>query len=118
MHDRTLPHEAYVGYLVEGRGRHNVKRVNAEESDDAEVLAILFAIEELKGTLSRFTIICDHESVVSEAKRDLVKNPSQLMEKLRGTLRENPSVRLEVLQANPAHGIITEYVNGMRSNTD
>ena len=118
MHDPTVPHDAYVGYVVEGTGRRNVRKVNATESDDAEALAILFAIEELKDSLRRFTVICDHESVVSEAKRDEVRNPSELMEKLRETLRENPSVGLEVLRANPAHGIITEYVNGLKSIPD
>jgi len=115
MHDLTLPREAYVGYVVEETGMHNVKRVDAAESDDAEVLGILFAINELKGSMRRFAIVCDHESVVSEAKRDVVKNPSALMERLRETLRENPSIELSMLQSNPAHGIITEYVNGLRS---
>ena len=55
--------------------------------------------------------MCDHESVVSEANRDAVKKPSELLEKLRETLKENPSVTLEALKANPAHGVVTEYVN-------
>lgn len=116
MHDPDLQKETYVGYLVDGDGRKGVRRVEATESDDAEILAILFAIEELKGSLARFTVVCDHESVVSEAKREDVKNPSELMEKLRETLRENPSIDLEVLPANPAHGVVTEYVNGLHSN--
>lgn len=111
MHDASLEREAYVGYVVEGSGRQNVKEVEATESDDAEVLAILFAIDELKGSLGRFTIVCDHESVVSEANRDAVKNPSGLMQRLREILRENNSIRLEALMANPAHGVVTEYVN-------
>ena len=114
VHDPTLPREAYVGYIVEESGRRNAKRVDAAESDDAEVLAILFAIEELKGKLRRFTVVCDHESVVSEAKREAAKNPSELMERLREALRLNPSVGLETLKSNPAHGIVTEYVNGLK----
>jgi ribonuclease HI len=116
MHDAALHKEAYVGYLVEGDGRKGVRRVEATESDDAEILAILFAIEELGGTLGSFTIVCDHESVVSEAKREVVKNPSELLGKLRSALRKNPSVNLEALQANPAHGVVTEYVNELGSN--
>ncbi len=111
MHDPSLHREAYVGYVVEGSGRRNVKKVEAEESDDAEVLAVLFAIDDLKGSMARFTVVCDHESVVSEANRDEVKNPSRFMESLREALRENPSVSLEALQANPAHGVVTEFVN-------
>ncbi|HEV2226717.1 MAG TPA: hypothetical protein VGR56_07940 [Nitrososphaerales archaeon] len=118
MHDPALLQEAYVGYLVEGSGEHNAKRVDATESDDAEVLAILFAIEELRDSLGGFTIVCDHESVVSEANREGAKNSNQLMEQLRRTLRENPSVQLRVLQANPAHGIVTAYVNGEKEKLD
>ena len=118
MHDPGLPREAYVGYLVEGSGEHNAKKVEAAESDDAEVLAILFAVEELKDSLGGFTIVCDHESVVSEANREGVKNPDRLMEKLRKTLRDNPSVRLRVLQANPAHGIVTAFVNAEKAKLD
>jgi hypothetical protein len=115
MHDPTLKREAFVGYVVEGSGEHGVREVEATESDDAEVLAILFAIDELKDRLGRFTVVCDHESVVLEALRDEVKRPSNLMEKLRGVLRENRSVKLEVLKANPAHGVVTEYVNSLRA---
>ncbi len=116
MHDPSLPREAYVGYLVEGKGRQNVKQVEATESDDAEVMAILFAVEELKDSLGRFTIVCDHESVVSEARRDEVKKPSKLMETLRMVLQENRAISLEALKANPAHGVVTAYVNGLKSN--
>ncbi len=115
VHDPSLPREAYVGYVVEGNGMRNAKRVDATESDDAEVLAILFAIDDLKVRLRKFTVICDHESVVSEAKREAAKNPSELMERLRETLRENPSIGLEVLKSNPAHGIVTEYVNELKA---
>ncbi len=117
MHDPSLPREAYVGYIVEGSGRQNVRRVEATESDDAEVLAILFAVEDLKESLRRFTIICDHESVVSEAMRDEVKNPSRLMETLREALCENKSISLEALKANPAHGVVTAYVNKLKFGT-
>ena len=115
MHDPNLPRKAYVGYLVEGSDKQNVKPENATESDDAEVLAILFAIEELKDSLGRFTIFCDHESVVSEANKEELRNPNPMMELLRKTLLENPSVELRALQANPAHGIVTAYVNAEKT---
>jgi len=111
MHDRYLPKEAFVGYLVEGSGRSAAKRVEADESDDAEVMAILFAVEELKGSMGRFTVVCDHESVVSEALREEVRKPSALMERLRQVLSEDSSITLEALKANPAHGVVTAYVN-------
>jgi ribonuclease HI len=115
MHDPSLPKEAYVGYLVEGGGRQNAKREEATESDDAEVLAILYAIDELRSSMRSFTVVCDHESVVSEATRDEVRRPSSLMQRLRLTLKENPSVSLEALKANPAHGVVTAYVNEQKA---
>ena len=119
MHDPALQKEAYVGYLVEGSGEKGGKPVKAEESDDAEVLAIMFAIEELKPKLPRFVVVCDHESVVSEANRDTAKKPSELMAKLREMLVENRgSITLEVLKANPAHGVVTEYVNSLKSTAE
>lgn len=118
MHDPSLQREAYVGYVVEGRGRRNVRKVNATESDDAEILAILFAIEELKDSLGRFTVVCDHESVVSEARKDLVRNPSVLLEMLRETLHNNPKIRLEALQSNLAHQVVTEYVNALKTSPE
>lgn len=118
MHDPSLQKEAYVGYVVEGTGEKGGKPVKAEESDDAEVLAIMFAIESLKPKMPKFSVVCDHESVVSEAKKDVVKKPSELMARLRDMLEENPSVSLEVLKANPAHGVVTEYVNSLKSGTE
>ena len=116
MHDPNLKREAYVGYVVEGKGMRGAKDVDATESDDAEVLAILFAIERLKDSLGRFTVVCDHESVVSEANREAVKNPSDKMTVLRKVLQEERGrIVLEVLKANPAHGVVTEYVNSRKT---
>lgn len=116
MHDRSLPREAYVGYFVERTGKHEVQRVAAEESDDAEIRAIIFAIEELGDSLGRFTIVCDHESVVSEANREAAKNPSELLTELRQRLKDSRgAIRLEALQTNPAHQAVTEYVNALKA---
>lgn len=117
MHDKMSPKEAYVGYVIEG-GERRVKRVDAAESDDAEVLAILFAMEDLNKRFRRLTVVCDHESVVSEANRETVKGASPLMNRLRQALRENPSVELEALKSNPAHVVITEYVNSVKREAE
>ena len=123
VHDPSLPREAYVGYLAEGGKLRGARKLGDEEvgmigrleTDDAEILAILFAISDLKTTMRHVTVVCDHESVVSEATKEAVKNPSPLMAKLRETLgQKSPSVRLEVLKANPAHGVVTEYVNALK----
>ena len=118
VHDASLTREAYVGFIVEGTGKYDAGSVDATESDDAEVLAVIFAIEKLKESLKRFTIVCDHESVVSEAnKEEESKNASQHLLTLRKLLKENKDrIRLEVLQANPAHGVVTEYVNRTKAS--
>lgn len=79
--------------------------------------AIPFAIDELEQKFNRITVVCDHKSVVSEAKRKAVKKPSPLLERLRALLQVNPSIELEVSESNPAHRILTEYVNSVEQNT-
>ena len=112
VHDPALPRRAFVGYMVEGGSRRKARESTATESDDAEVEAIIFAIEDLRGVYGRIIVVCDHESVVSEA---LLKNPGRQTEsivRLREVLERNKPVKLEVLKANPAHKVVTEYVNG------
>ena len=118
LHEKNLPKIAYVGYLVDELGLHEAKQVVADESDDAEIQAILFAIERLGARFDRITVICDHQSVVSEAKRESVKRPSPLLQHLRKTLHENPRINLEALVTNKAHKVVTDYVNGLRAKSD
>jgi hypothetical protein len=115
MHDEKLPKEAYVGYYVEETGEHNEEPTNADESDDAEIQAVLFAFKELGKKFDKLTIICDHQSVVSEANRPTVKKPSARLAHLRTVLHENQStIELKALQTNPAHKTVTEYVNRLK----
>ncbi len=114
MHDKSLGTEAYVGYLVKETGARKAKEVDAGESDDAEILAVIFAIEDLKSTFPRMTIVCDHQSVVSEAKKGSVRKPSPHLARLRELLSDNPGVALEALQSNLAHGVVTDYVNRVK----
>jgi hypothetical protein len=114
VHDPALPREAYVGYLVEDSGLSNARRSTSIESDDAEVDAVMFAVEDLRGKFEKMTIVCDHESVVSEALREDPGSQNDLMKALRQLLRENEWVKLEVLKSNPAHRVVTEYVNRVK----
>ena len=51
-HDPKAPKRALVAYTVDGMEElSGVKEVGAEETDDAEYEAILFAIRELKGNI-------------------------------------------------------------------
>ena len=117
MHAKSLPKRAYVGYVVEKTGEHLEEQVNAEQSDDAEIQAILFAIDSLKGKFDRMTIVCDHQSVVSEANRENVKHPSEWLVRLRSALKDT-SLELEALQSNPAHKTLTEYVNRLTGESE
>ncbi len=117
MHYKSLPKRAFVGFVVEGTGEHQEESVFADQSDDAEIQAILFAVESLRGKFHRMTIVCDHQSVVSEANKQKSKHPSELLVRLRKVL-ENPSLKLEALQSNPAHKTLTEYVNLMTRDSD
>ena len=112
IHDPKLQRFAYVGYVVEGTDLRNVRLSKAIETDDAEIDAIIFAISEVREKLKKFNVVCDHQSVVSEAvKMDKIsKNP--LLIQLRKLLLDNRStVELTALKSNPAHGYLTEFVN-------
>ena len=111
MHAPSLPKQAFVGYFVEVVNLQNARRVDSDETDDAEIQAILFAIEELGSRFDQITAVCDHQSVVSEAKKEIVAKPGPLLVKLRNVLEANPSVKLVALETNPAHAMLTEYVN-------
>ena len=49
---------------MEESKEHECSQVEADETDDAEIQAILYAIDSLAKKLDRLTIICDHQSVV------------------------------------------------------
>ncbi len=108
-HDPNAPKRTYICYVVDGIEQlKGVKEITAEETDDAECKAILFAISELKGKLKQFTIFCDHQSVVSEAKRDTpTRNP--LIVEIRQELA-NSKIRLNEFPTNPAHVLLNKYL--------
>lgn len=112
IHDPALERKAFVGYIIPDSSFQNAKLVNALETDDAEIEAILFAIETLAKSDFPITIVCDHESVVSEATKEMIKKSSDRMKELRKLLQEKRKyVKLKHRESNPAHKIVTEYVN-------
>lgn len=115
--DPALPKETFVAYVVEGSQLRGVRKVEASETDDAEIQAILFTIDELKGRLDRFVAFCDHESVVSEVNRESEETPplNQLLQEVRSRLRSNPSIRIELFKTNPADRYLKQLLR--RRNT-
>ncbi len=115
--DRTV----YVGYRVEGTDLTGAKKVEPSdgevlETDDAEIHAILFAIEKMKeNKLRRFDVICDHQSVVSEALRTDKEPKNSLLIRLRKIRKENRGIGLRALQSNEAHKVVTDFVNEQKA---
>ena len=111
----------YVGYKVEGTNLKGARRVepSAEEileTDDAEIHAILFAIEEMKeNKIQKFDVICDHQSVVSEALRKDKEPKNKLLIHLRKIRDDNPMIGLRALQFNQAHKVVTDFANEQKA---
>ena len=120
MHDPNMTKNALVAYVVRGvKELKRVEKVDAKETDDAEYEAILFAIHELKSRLKRFTIICDHQSVVSEANKDSKDTPSSnpLLSEIRKQLADSDSnITLKWFEKNPAHTLLNEYLIDKEKN--
>ena len=111
-HDESLPKRTLVGYKVEDSELQGVNEVIADQTDDAELHAIFFAIQELKNRLERFTIVSDNESVVSEIKRPIVqaKRPRPMMLKIREELKSKTEIIVQLLESNPAHRVLNQYL--------
>ncbi len=113
-HLKNAPRRTIVAYVVEGRDElKNATDIKADETDDAELHAVAFAIHELKEKLAEFTVICDHESVVSvilaENQKTARKRPilSQILTE-RG---ESPGIKVEPLENNPAHKFLNKWLS-------
>lgn len=119
-HDPKAPKRALVAYIVDGMEElKGVKEVGAEETDDAEYEAILFAIRELKGKLKQFTIFCDHQSVVSEANKQSkdTSSTNPLLKEIRKELaNSNSNITLKEFPINPAHTLLNKYLIHERKN--
>ena len=113
-HDRDAPKRTIVAYVVEGRDElKNATDVKADETDDAELHAIAFAIHELKDKLAEFRVICDNESVVSviTTKNQRTARKRPILSQLLTEKRENPGIQVELLENNPAHGFLNKWLS-------
>src|SRR3989441_8508668 len=112
-HLKDAPKRTIVAYVVDGEDKlKNATDVKADETDDAELHAIAFAIHDLKDKLPEFTVICDNESVVSvimtENQRTARKRP--ILSQLLAEKRENSGVQVELLENNPAHKFLNKWL--------
>ena len=113
-HLKDVPKRTIVAYVVEGRDElKNATEVKADETDDAELHAIAFAIHELKDKLAEFRVICDNESVVSviitENQKTARKRP--ILSQLLAEKRENSGIKVELLENNPAHKFLNKWLS-------
>ncbi len=111
-HDPTLQKTTFVAYSVENSDLEGVREVVADETDEAELNAVLFAIQELKARFERFNVICDHESIVSEINRETGhgRETRPLLLQIREELKANPGIRVELLENNPAHRVLNRHI--------
>jgi len=112
-HEKEAPKRTIVAYVVEGRDElKNAAEVKADETDDAELHAIAFAIHELKDKLAEFRVICDNESVVSviitENQKTARKRP--ILSQLLAEKRDRPAIQVELLENNPAHKFLNKWL--------
>jgi hypothetical protein len=118
VQDPKLPRRAYVAYVVEGNtGLEGFGEVDARETDDAELHAIAFAIQQLKGNLEEFTVLCDHEAAVSQIilrDRSGGKRRPILLEIL-NELESNSSIHVDLFDKNPAHRVLNKHLTALRS---
>jgi hypothetical protein len=119
IQDPKLNRKAYVAYVVKDMlGLQGFGKVEAYETDDAELHAIAFAIQQLKDKLKRFTVFSDHEPAVSQI---LLKDRSggkkrPILLEILNELESNSSIKVELFGKNPAHRVLNKYVAELKGS--
>ncbi len=110
---KDVPMTTAVGFIVKDRHEFdNARILEANESDEAELQAVFFAIQQLKEKLGEFTIICDHDSVVSIINRGSEKAARKrpILSKILSEKQAYPGIKLEGLEKNPAHIFLKKWM--------
>ncbi len=111
-YDKTAPKRTFVAYSDENETVSKVNEVHAEDTDDAELHAVAFALGELKNKVQEFTIVSDHRSVIIEIqqkkRKSGVKRPILLQ--ILDELEAHPTIKVELLENNPAHRVLNKYL--------
>ena len=83
---------------------------NAQQTDEAELEAVAFAICELKNKLEKLTILSDNEGVVSEILRGETKPSSrQILAKILSEIKASGSSIKVELFSNLADKLLKQY---------
>ena len=120
-HEKDGPKQTFVAYVV-GDDPSLAKFTEidgVEETDDAELHAIAFAIEQLRDRFEKYTIICDHESVVSEVNRKEPKllNKRPILGKILEARKANELISFETFGNNPAHTFLNQSLRELEKDT-
>lgn len=117
-HDLKAPKNTWVAYVVEGtKDYRDAKSVSVVETDDAEYEAIRFAIQELKDKLPKFTIFCDHESVVYQINKysNKIRKPKDILKQIQREIKSHGNIEVKLFRKNPAHTFLNKYLLEKRS---
>ena len=111
-HEKTVPKNTIVGYVVESKNLSDFSQVRADESDQAELEAVYFAITKLKDKFSEFIIVTHHESVFSLIKEKRRKSGRRrpILLKILDEIEVRPRIVMELLEKNPAHKALNKYL--------
>ncbi len=111
-HEKTVPKDTVVAYTVENQDIVNFCKVRADDPDDAELQAVAFAIRELSDRYPDFRIVTDNESVFSviDGKNRKAGRKRPVLLEILDELEAKPSIRIELLEKNPAHKALNKYV--------
>lgn len=112
-HRTDVPKTTVVGFVVNGRPELDDARIlDANESDEAELHAVAFAILRLKDKLAEFTIVCDHDSIVSVINRESEKAARKrpIVSTILSEKEAHPGIKFEGLEKNPAHRFLKKWM--------
>ena len=108
-HEPSGAKNSFVAYFSEEARVHGFSPVDADQTDEAELKAIAFAIKELRGKIHTFTIMSDNESVVSQISRALIRPGSrQVLLEIIDEKKANPGIGVEFFGKNPAHSFLNK----------
>ena len=114
--DRAKPKRTFVAYVVKDRadlqGFTEIIETGADETNEAELHAIAFAIRSLKQVLPEFTVMSDNQSIVDVISRgaDETNNAKRVLAEILEQKKANSLIRVKWYEKNPAHRVLNTHV--------
>ncbi len=114
--DRTKPKRTFVAYVVKDRadlqGFTEIIETGADETDEAELHAIAFAIRSLIQVLPGFIVMSDNQSAVDVTNRvaDETNRAKTVLAEILEQKRAHRLIQVEWYEKNPAHRVLNAHV--------